>query len=77
MRTHPNMMFDSFLKTAAAASVRPSSSYASSGMGDASQKLKTTNAPSKSQWSSPNPTQATPSDSPFAAQKNAPPPPVQ
>lgn len=76
MSTHPNLMFDSFLKTASTASIRPSSSYASSGMGDASQKLKSTNAPSKSQWSSPNPSQATPSDSSLA-QKNAPPPPVQ
>lgn len=76
MSTHPNLMFDSFCKTAAAAAMRPAETSGAAGMGDSMQKLKSERS-SKPQWSTPNPSQATPSENPIAAQKIAPPPPVQ
>lgn len=76
MSTHPNMIFDEFCKTAAAAAVKPAETSGAAGMGDSMQKLKSERS-TKQTYSQPNPSQATPSENPIAAQKIAPPPPVQ
>lgn len=76
MATHPNMIFDAFLKTAAQAAASPDRASGSAGMGDTMQRFKSDRG-RLPQWSAPNPTQGTPSDNPIAAQKIAPPPPVQ
>lgn len=75
MSAHPNMIFDSF-KLAAAAALRPADPSGSSGVSDS---MKTFQAARRNppQWTAPNSTQATPNDNPIAAQKTAPPPPVQ
>lgn len=75
MRAHPNMIFDSF-KQAAAAAMKPAEVSGAAGVGDS---MKTYQAERRNppQWTAPNSTQATPNDNPIAAQKTAPPPPVQ
>lgn len=75
MSARPNMLFDKF-KQAAAAAMKPAELSGASGVGDSMKAFKAerSNPP---QWTAPNPTQATPNDSPVAAQKTAPPPPVQ
>ncbi len=76
MNSHPNMMFEAFLKTAAMAAAPPDKTMGAAGMGDSMQKFKSERA-RQPQWTAPNPSQGTPSDNPIAAQKIAPPPPVQ
>lgn len=71
------MMFEAFTKTAAAAAATPSSASGSAGMGDTMKAFKSETRASRPQWTAPNPSQATPTDNPIAAQKIAPPPPVQ
>ena len=75
MAAHPNLIFSAF-KEAAAAAMKPAESYGPSGVGDS---MKTFRAERRNppQWTEPNSSQATPNDNPIAAQKTAPPPPVQ
>lgn len=75
MIARPNLMFEAFRKVAAAAATLPAVSTRPDRMGDSMQRLRTGSSSPK--WTAPNPTQATPSDNPIAAQKIAPPPPVQ
>lgn len=76
MSARPNMIFGAFLKTAAAVATPPVKAPGPAGMGDSMRRFNSERA-SKPQWTAPNPSQATPSDNPIAAQKIAPPPPVQ
>lgn len=77
MSHRPNMIFDAFCKTAAAAATVPAVASGSAGVGDSMKAFKSETRASKPQWTAPNPSQATPTDNPIAAQKIAPPPPVQ
>lgn len=70
----PNLIFDAFLKIAAAEATTPAKSTGPDGAGDSMQRLRTGSMP---RYTAPNPTQATPNPNPIAAQKVAPPPPVQ
>lgn len=72
---HPNLIFSSF-KTAAAMAMRPMEMNGSAGVGDSMKSFRAGSA-SPPRWTAPNPTQSAPSPSPIAAQKTAPPPPVQ
>lgn len=74
--THQSKTFDAFNKLAAAAAMQSTEASRSSTVGD-SMKTFRGQSRSTSQWTSPNPTQATPNDNPIAAQKMTPPPPVQ
>lgn len=75
MSTRPNMIFEAFVKSSGMSPTLPALATKPDGAGDSMQKLRT--GSSKPSWTAPNPTQATPSDNPIAAQKIAPAPPVQ
>lgn len=72
--SRPSLVFEAFAKTAAAA---VATAMKPAGPGDAMSKFKTEASASKPQWTASNASQATPSGNPVAAQKIAPPPPVQ
>lgn len=76
MSAHPNMIFDAFNKVAAASATGALSASGPAGMGDSMKSFKSETR-TKSTWSAPNPSQAVPMNNPIAAQKIAPPPPVQ
>lgn len=75
MKTYPGVIFDSF-KAAAAASMQPSETNGSAGVGDSMKTFRSTSQRAP-RWTAPNPSQATPTENPIAGQKIAPPPPVQ